>query len=138
MDDDDDFVKLLEGSPENLHKDLESITPSESRVRSNADDVIDAVGNLVQKRAKISCPKCGNKHLTTRRPLSGGVTIYFCTSCAFKFEGPSISPVRLYDEAKRSAEGPYYKPSKKLNKQDKHSPKYRNKGKPLSSFKKED
>ena len=136
--DDDDFKNLFGTSPKDLHKDLEDITPSESRVRSNADDVIDAVGDLIQKPAKIACPKCGNPHLNKRRPLSGGVTIYFCTKCQFKFEGPNISPARLHTGTQRSPKGPYYRPSGKPNRADKHSPKYRTKGKPISSFKKED
>jgi len=133
---DDEFDELFRDrkAVKDLHKDLETAVPKQSGQRSNADDVIDAIGPKTRRSQKTICPKCGSEEFSKRKPISGEV-ILRCRGCGFKLVKPSNVRQRMVVTKVKAlpTSGPYYsqKPKSSTTKIDKNTPKYRRKGKPF-------
>lgn len=107
--------------------------PKTAASRSNADKVLDAIGEVERpKKAKYECLDCGGTRNTTRRAL-GGPLIRVCLDCGskqFSGSGRGMHPIIDPGHSQGQGRGPI---AGSLNKTVKHKPSnqpsYRSKGK---------
>ena len=141
MSDPNDLDDLLDPRPiSEFHKDLQHSTSENSGApRSAADEVIEVVGDIRAPRRREECPECKSTEFERRKPLSGSIT-FRCRDCNFKWYGAPRSPAPLVlsriGSPQVQVSGPYYRDTRGLPPADKHEPKYRRKGKSLTSLKK--
>jgi hypothetical protein len=122
----DDFEPYFPEEPEEEPEDASQtpipVVPSETRrLRSRADDVVDAMeGRPLGRRKKLVCV-CGAESFRTIRPVGGGVVSKQCKKCRKVI--PWGSTPSSFPPAARRTEGPFLGES--FDPPDRTAPTYR-------------
>jgi hypothetical protein len=113
MDYDDPIDEFLKPERlEDFHQAEQKTVAAENKMRSAADDVIDALGGISRKpKPKVTCAKCKGTEFNTFRPLSGPV-VKQCATCGTRTYGASRSPVWMSEVGHaQGVGGAYYRGS---------------------------
>jgi ribosomal protein L37AE/L43A len=138
MDYDDPIDEFLKPEKlEDFHQAEQKAVPGQSKMRSAADDVIDALGGVKHRaKAKKACPSCKGTDFNVTRPLSGPA-VSRCTQCGHKLFGASRSPAWMAEPVHgQGAGGAFYRSYESApSPTETHAPKSRMKGRNYADLK---